>query len=216
MRIWYVLAPVGPSPMMDLLPSGRVTLTCGARPWRKFPSCVSTVSLITASPPSRATRKSSSSPEGPYRDGKGSLYEGSLRVEAITSWQGKIPTGVVTERIHVTDMHPTLLGSGGARVEQPKPVDGVDQWETMTGSKLSPRKELLLGMEDFRGALMVENWKLIVYSRLPVRYELYNVQDPPSEEDNHADREPQRVQDMLVRFKEYLGNGAVSLPRRPV
>ena len=151
------------------------------------------------------------SDNGPYRDGKGSLYEGSLRVVALASWPGRIPAGVVTERIHVTDMYPTLLGVAGARLEQPKPVDGIDQWATMTGARLSPRKDLLLSMEDFRGALMTDNWKLIVYSRLPVRYELYNVQDDPSEEDNHADREPQRVQEMLVRFNEYAWEMAPSL-----
>ena len=151
------------------------------------------------------------SDNGPYRDGKGSLYEGSLRVVAIASWPGKIPGGVVAERIHVTDMYPTLLRIAGARLEQPKPVDGIDQWTTITGAKLSPRKELLLGMEDFRGALMIDNWKLIVYSRLPVRYELYDVHDDPSEEDNHADREPQRVQEMLVRLNEYAWEMAPSL-----
>jgi len=151
------------------------------------------------------------SDNGPYRDGKGSLYEGSLRVVALASWPGKIPAAVISERIHVTDMYPTLLGIAGARAEQTKPVDGIDQWDTITGAKPSPRKEMLLGMEDFRGALMMENWKLIAYSRLPVRYELYNVQDDPSEEDNHADREPQRVQEMLVRFNEFAWEMASSL-----
>jgi arylsulfatase A-like enzyme len=151
------------------------------------------------------------SDNGPYRDGKGSLYEGGLRVVALASWPGKIPAGVVTERIHVTDMYPTLLGIAGASLEQAKPVDGVDQWLTITGAKLSPRKEMLLGMEDFRGALMIDNWKLIAYSRLPVRYELYNVQDDPSEEDNHAEREPQRVQAMLARFNELAWEMAPSL-----
>ena len=151
------------------------------------------------------------SDNGPYRDGKGSYYEGSVRVVALASWPGKIAAGVVSERIHVTDMYPTLLGIAGARLEQTKPMDGIDQWQTMTGAKLSPRKEMLLGMEDFRGALMVDNWKLIVYSRLPVRYELYNVQDDPSEEDNHAEREPQRVQEMLVRFNELAWEMAPSL-----
>ena len=148
---------------------------------------------------------------GPYRDGKGSLYEGGLRVVALASWPGKIPAGVITERIHVTDMYPTLLGVAGVAPEQAKPLDGIDQWGAITGAKPSQRKEILLAMEDFRGALMVENWKLVAYSRLPVRYELYNVQDDPSEEDNHADREPQRLQEMLVRFNEYAWEMAPSL-----
>jgi arylsulfatase A-like enzyme len=151
------------------------------------------------------------SDNGPYRDGKGSLYEGSVRVVAVASWPGKIPAGVVTEIIHVTDMYPTLLGIAGARLEQPKPIDGIDQWAAIAQGKPGARKELLLGMEDFRGALMTGNWKLIVYSHLPVRYELYNVQDDPSEEDNHAEREPQRIKEMLARFDEFAWEMVPSL-----
>ena len=151
------------------------------------------------------------SDNGPYRDGKGSFYEGGVRVVALASWPGRIPAGVVSERIHVTDMYPTLLGLAHANPEQTKPVDGTDQWQTITGAKLSPRKEILLGMEEFRAALMIENWKLIVYSNLPVRYELYNVQDDPSEEDNHAEREPARVQEMLARLNEYAWEMSPSL-----
>ncbi len=148
---------------------------------------------------------------GPYRDGKGSLYEGSLRVVAIASWPGQIPPGIVTEPIHVTDMHPTLLGLAGTGAGQIKPLDGINQWPAIAEAKLSPRRELLLGMEDFRAALMVDDWKLIVYSRLPVRHELYQVQDDPSEEDNRASREPRRVQDMLERLNEYAWEMAPSL-----
>jgi arylsulfatase A-like enzyme len=140
---------------------------------------------------------------GPFHDGKGGLHEGAVRVVALASWPGRIPAGVVTERIHVTDMYPTLLRLASASLEQTRPIDGVDQWATIAQGKLSPRRDLLLAMEDFRGALLMDNWKLIVYSRLPVRYELFDIQDDPSEEDNRATRDPQRVRDMLARFNEY-------------
>lgn len=152
-----------------------------------------------------------SADNGPYRDGKGSFYEGGLRVVALASWPGTLPAGVVAERIHVTDMYPTLLKLAGASAEQTKLLDGIDQWQTIANAKLTPRKEMLLGMEDFRGALMIENWKLIVYARLPVRYELYNVHDDPSEEDNYAERYPERVEQMLLRFNEYAWEMAPSL-----
>lgn len=140
---------------------------------------------------------------GPYHDGKGGLHEGSVRVVALANWPGRIAPGVITERIHVTDMYPTLIRLASASLEQPRPLDGVDQWPTIAEGRPSPRREILLAMEDFRGALMMDSWKLIVYSRLPVRYELFNIQDDPSEEDNRAAREPQRIQDMLVRFNEF-------------
>lgn len=155
--------------------------------------------------------KKGAADNGPYRDGRGGLHEGSMRVVALISWPGKIPPGIVAERIHVTDMYPTLLKIAGAKLEQTRPIDGVDQWAILSAGKPSPRRELLLSMEDSRGALLIDNWKLIVYSRLPVRYELFNIQDDPSEEDNRAERDPLRVQEMLVRFNEYAWEMAPSL-----
>ena len=148
---------------------------------------------------------------GPYRDGRGSFYEGALRVVALTSWPGQIAPGIVTERIHVTDWYPTLLGIAGAKREQKKILDGIDQWESIGEGKPGRRKEILLGMEDFRGALLQDNWKLIVTSRLPVRHELYNVQDDPSEEDNRAERDATRTLEMLGRLNEYAWEMAPSL-----
>ena len=52
---------------------------------------------------------------GPYRDGKGTLYEGGTRVVALANWPGQIKPGtVVDEMIHEVDMYPTLLGLAGA------------------------------------------------------------------------------------------------------
>jgi arylsulfatase A-like enzyme len=148
---------------------------------------------------------------GPWSAGKGGLHEGAVRVVALATWPGRIPPGIVAERIHVTDMFPTLLGLAGAKPDTSRPLDGIDQWATISEGKPSPRKEVLLDMEDTRGALLRDNWKLIVYSRLPVRYELYNIQDDPSEEDNRAEREPQRLQEMLARFNELAWEMAPSL-----
>jgi arylsulfatase A-like enzyme len=148
---------------------------------------------------------------GAYRGGKGSFHEGSLRVVAFANWAGNLAPGVVSERIHVTDMYPTLLKLAGAKIDQARHIDGIEQWATIAEGKPSPRKEMLLGMEDFRGAVMVDNWKLIVFSRLPVRSELYNVQDDPSEEDNRAEREPQKVQELTTRLNEYAWDMVPSL-----
>lgn len=148
---------------------------------------------------------------GPFRDGKGGLYEGSVRVVAFATWPERIPAGIVAERIHVTDMYPTLSAIAGATPDQVRPLDGIDQWETIAAGKASPRREMLINMEDTRGALVRDQWKLVVYSRLPVRHELYNLQDDPSEEDNRAEREPQRLQEMLTRFNELAWEMAPSL-----
>ena len=51
---------------------------------------------------------------GPYRDGKGSLYEGGTRVVALANWPGHIKPGITADgMIHVVDMYPTLAVLAG-------------------------------------------------------------------------------------------------------
>jgi len=154
------------------------------------------------------------SSNGPFRNGRGSLYEGAVRVIALAAWPGRIEPGVVSERIHVTDLYPTLLNRAGAPLDkenQIKPIDGIDAWEVIAGGEQSKREEILINVDEFRGALMVGNWKLIVYATLPSRIELYNVADDPSEENNLAEREPERVQQLLVRLNDYAWEMAPSM-----
>jgi len=148
---------------------------------------------------------------GPYRDGRGSLYEGGLRAVAFAVWAEKIPAGVVAEPMHAVDLYPTLLRLAGAKLEQPKPLDGMDEWPTISEGKPSPRKEVLLNVEDFRGGIRIGDWKLIRIATLPGRTELYNLRADPSEEDNQVEREPERTQTMLKRLTDYAWEMASSL-----
>jgi arylsulfatase A-like enzyme len=147
---------------------------------------------------------------GHYRDGRGNLHEGGLRAVAFLHWPGKIQPGVSTELMHAVDLYPTLLTLAGAKLEQPKPIDGLDMWPTLSEGKPSPRKEVLLNVEDLRGAIRMGDWKLIVYAQLPGRLELYNLKADPSEEDNQAEREGERVQSMLKRLNDYAWDMAPS------
>ena len=72
---------------------------------------------------------------GPYRGGKGSLYEGGTRVAALANWPGRIKPGEVKEVMHVVDIFPTLAGLAGASTNKGKPLDGVDVWSTISDGK---------------------------------------------------------------------------------
>jgi arylsulfatase A-like enzyme len=66
---------------------------------------------------------------GPYREGKGTLYEGGTRVCALANWPGHIPAGLtVNEMIHVVDLYPTLAKLAGASTAKCKPLNGLDVW----------------------------------------------------------------------------------------
>jgi arylsulfatase A-like enzyme len=109
---------------------------------------------------------------GPLRAGKGTLYEGGVRVCAAAAWDGHIkPGSIVNQPIHVSDLYPTLLGLAGAKVDQKAALDGVDVWPTITDGKPSPRKEILHNTTPNNGAIRVGDFKLVIGGNIVDREE---------------------------------------------
>ena len=146
---------------------------------------------------------------GPYRDGKGSLYEGGTRVPALVNWPGHVRAGLVVDQpIHIVDMHPTLARLAGASTDRQKPLDGLDVWATISEGKPSPRQEVVYDIEPFRAALRSGDWKLVWQVTLPARIELFNLAQDPSEKTDLASQEPERVSQLRQRI-EALAQEAV-------
>jgi arylsulfatase A-like enzyme len=146
---------------------------------------------------------------GPYRDGKGTLYEGGTRVVALANWPGHIPSGsVVDQPIHIVDMYPTLAGLAGAPLGKNKPLDGIDVWPTISEGKPSPREEVVYDVEPFRAAVRHGDWKLVWYATLPSQVELFNLAEDPTEKTSLAGKNPQKVAELRERI-EALAREAV-------
>ena len=132
---------------------------------------------------------------GPYRDGKGSVYEGGTRVVALANWPGRIKPGVVNEMMHVVDIYPTLAGLAGAQFGN-KPLDGLDVWPTISEGKPSSRKEMVYNIEPYRAGVRKENWKLVWTTLLPPKIELFDLSKDPSETTNLAEQNPDKVKEL--------------------
>ena len=152
----------------------------------------------------------------PLRAGKGTLYEGGVRVPAVMTWPGTLPAGkVVDEPLHMVDIYPTLLKLTGASLDQPLPLDGLDAWPTIAAGKPSPRTEILHNVEPRRGAVRRGDWKLIVTAQkdqvvfAPTltgsarTTELFNIAEDRSEKTNLAERHPQKVEELMARLNDY-------------
>jgi len=154
---------------------------------------------------------------GPWRDGKASLYEGGTRVVALASWPGRIKPGtVVDEPIHIVDMYPTLAGLAGASVEKAKALDGVDVWPTLAEGKPSPREEVVYGIEPFRGAIRKGRWKLVWKTTLPSKTELFDLASDPSEKTNVAEANPQVVAELEKEIEAQARAGVPPLLMKEV
>ena len=69
----------------------------------------------------------------PLREGKGTCWEGGVRVPCIMRWPGKIPAGTTSDAMLMTiDLFPTIAKLIDA--ELPKhPIDGLDVWPLLAG-----------------------------------------------------------------------------------
>jgi arylsulfatase I/J len=133
---------------------------------------------------------------GPYRDGKGSVYEGGTRVVALANWPGHIKPGVVDGMMHIVDMYPTLAGLAGAELGKTKPLDGIDVWPAISEGKPSPRDNVVYNVEPYRAGVRKANWKLVWTTFLPQRVELFDLSMDPSETTNLAEQNPDKVKEL--------------------
>jgi arylsulfatase A-like enzyme len=137
---------------------------------------------------------------GPYRDGKGALFEGGCRVAACANWPGRIKPETVDGIIHAVDLYPTLAELAGASTAKCKPLDGVNVWGTIAEGKPSRRTEVIYNVEPFRGAVRLSDWKLIWRTLIPTSVDLYNLAEDPYEKNNVAAAHPDKVAAMQERL----------------
>jgi arylsulfatase B len=149
---------------------------------------------------------------GPFRGGKGSLYEGGTRVAVLANWPGHIkPGSVVDQPIQSVDMYPTLAGLAGASLAKSKPLDGMDVWPTLSEGQPSPRNEVVYDIEPFRAALRQGDWKLIWQATLPSKVELFNLAQDPGEKVDHSADNPQKVAELEQRIEALARDAAQPL-----
>ncbi|MGI6456157.1 MAG: sulfatase [bacterium] len=64
---------------------------------------------------------------GPFARGKGSLYEGGIRVPLIIRWDGNIKPATVSDQVTITmDLTASIARIAGAQPPEDKPFDGMD------------------------------------------------------------------------------------------
>jgi arylsulfatase A-like enzyme len=139
---------------------------------------------------------------GPYREGKGTLYEGGTRVVALANWPGHIRPGEVKEMMHIVDMYPTIAGLAEADLSKTKPLDGMDVWSTIAAGDASPRTEMVYNVEPYQAAMRSGDMKLFWMPLIPPKVELYDLAKDPSETTNLAASDPQAVARLQNRILE--------------
>jgi arylsulfatase A len=76
---------------------------------------------------------------GPFRESKGTSFEGGVRVPFVARWPGRIPKGAAGHLPAMTiDLLPTLARLAGAPVSTERIIDGRDMWPLLAGQPNAP------------------------------------------------------------------------------
>ena len=155
---------------------------------------------------------------GEFRGAKFSLFEGGIRVPAIISWPGVIPSGESRDQLAMNiDWFPTILELCGIEPETID-VDGKSLARIlMNGNRNSEHDVLHFDFGD-QWAVRYGRWKLM-FNVLDVGqnnrkntiegYFLSNLEENISETENYADKYPlivEKLADMREKYVESIEN----------
>lgn len=140
----------------------------------------------------------------PWRGQKGDLYEGGTRVPTIVSWPARAKPGRVDQPVQIIDWMPTFCALSGFQPERDLLWDGINLAPLLTDHATLPERALYSVAPGWRArSLRAGDWKLIVHGeKSSPRIELFQLSSDPGESKNLADREPDRVRELLHRMNE--------------
>lgn len=98
------------------------------------------------------------------RGGKGTIWEGGVRVSCIMSWRGKIPAGTQCDEVAASfDLVPTFVKLAGGELPAERILDGRDIAPLMRGDAdaRSPHEALYYYHGGALGGVRRGNWKLL-------------------------------------------------------
>ena len=159
----------------------------------------------------------------PLREGKGTSWEGGVRVPCIMRWPGHIPAGdSVAIPLMTIDLLPTIAGICGADLPERK-IDGLDVLPVLKGESGAENPHeayYIYYRENELHAVISGQWKLNLphtyrslvagggqnglpadYQQLESGLELYNLEKDVSEREDVAAQHPEVV-DRLLQLAE--------------
>lgn len=158
---------------------------------------------------------------GLLRGGKGSTWEGGVRVPCLAYWPGTIPPGQVRQDISsALDLFPTCLALADAPVPTDRAIDGYDLMPLLTGTGPCPRQAMFFYQGAELWAVRKGPWKAHMKSQEPDgRGEqndpplLFNLDLDPSEKVNVAAEHAEVAAEILALAREHQ-TGVEPVPSR--
>ena len=170
----------------------------------------------------------------PFRRWKREVHEGGVADPLIVHWPARVPPGdgaaLRRQYVHAIDLVPTILEAVG--VEAPReirgvaqrPIEGVSFLHTLTDPQARDRHVTQYYEMFGCRAIYHDGWKAVVYhpiqddrpglDRAP--WELYDLRTDPTERDDRATAEPERLATMIEAWwVEAARHQVLPLDNRP-
>ena len=165
---------------------------------------------------------------GTLREGKGTAFEGGVRVPFVARWPGRIPPGTVSDVPAMTiDLLPTIAGLAGAPVPADRVIDGRDIWPLLAGDRAArpPHDSLYFYWGGALHAVRSGRWKLHLahpyqsleragaggrpgtYVTRTIEQSLFDLESDPGETTDVASRHP----GVVARLLEHAERARVAL-----
>ena len=149
---------------------------------------------------------------GILREGKGSTFEGGMRVPCIMWWPGKIKPGIVRDIGCTMDLFTTILTLASADIPQDRAIDGLNLSPALFGKGPSPRNVMFFYRGTRLYAARKGPYKAHFFTKSTfgkdesVRHDtplIYHLGQDPGEKYDLADRYPEVIADIQ---KEVIGH----------
>ena len=152
----------------------------------------------------------------PLSSGKGSAYEGGIRVPMIVRWPGRVAPGSVDDDfLIIEDYFPSILEIAGVEnYNTVQDVDGVSFVPRLLHKGTTNTDRILVWHYPNKwggsgpgigttSTIRSGDWKLIYWYR-DQQFELYNIPEDIGEKNNLADRKPEKVKELASELGGYL------------
>jgi len=149
---------------------------------------------------------------GLLREGKGSTWEGGMRVPTLARWPGRIPAGRTVRALAATmDLYSTALALAGAQRPADRVVDGVDLMPVLTGRAEQARSSVVYYRDTQLYAIRKGPWKAHFVTRPAYGPEPARPHDPPLL--FHLDQDPSERHDLAAQHPEVIADLRAEIER---
>lgn len=153
---------------------------------------------------------------GLLREGKGSTWEGGMRVPGIAWMPGRVPAGSVCREVATTmDLFTTCTTWAGAKVPGDRAIDGLDITPLLTASGAVKREAFFFYRGSTLFAARVGNWKAHYLTQpaygapKPEKHErplLFDLGRDPGESFDVAEQHPEVLAQIAAAVEKHRAN----------